>query len=113
MLIHLKEISLSYQDEKKGDSLELLGGTNALAILNKTVKELKQMGILDENANGCDDDGMIINEEKFFSIFLQQSIVDKRTIAINAIKMGLSLYERKMHKKKEIITKGEHKFGRL
>ena len=113
MLIHLKEIDFNYQDEKEGDGSELPGGTGALAILNKTVKELKQIGILDENTNGCDNDDMIINEEKFFSFFLQHSIIDKQTIAINAIKKGLSLYEKKTVEEKEIVKEGEHNLRRL
>ena len=63
------------------------------------------MGILDEDPDGCDDDGMIINEEKFFSVFLQQNIIDNQMIAINGIKMGLSLCERKMLKKRKTSQK--------
>ena len=86
MLIHLKEIDLDYQhqnEDRSETNTYKLVGKRARDIVHKSVKHLKSLNILDDDWNEYDDN-LMIDEEHFFSIYLQKTIIEKQKIAIDA-----------------------------
>ena len=87
MLIQFAEIGTKFMDRDENSGKEFLMDS-ANDILGKSLKWLLEQGIIPDI--GDNDENKIINLNNFFTIYLQTKIKNQ-SIAINALKEGLSL----------------------